>query len=205
MERAVIITGGTISDYHWTAGLIGPDDTVVCADSGYDHAVKMGIRPKVLLGDFDSIASLPENCEIIRYPVKKDSSDTELAAGWAVGQGFKELLFLGAIGSRMDHTLANIFLLAELLKSGARGEIIDEHNRIAVTETGLTLDEPPGAIVSLLPLSDCAGITTVGLEYPLQGTDMKPGRSLGVSNVVTARPASVSLTAGTLAVIIARD
>ena len=205
MERAVIITGGTILDYEWTASLLNVGDTIICADSGYDHAVKMGAEPNVLLGDFDSIAHIPGNCDLIRYPERKDSTDTELAVDWAMARGFREILLLGAIGSRMDHTLANIFLLVKMLDSGVRGEMVNEHNRIAVTRTELVLDESPSTLVSLVPFTDCLGVSTDNLEYPLRNAMLKPGPSLGVSNIVVTRPASVSLTSGTLVVIAARD
>ena len=82
---------------------------VICADGGYILAKKMGIEPDVIIGDFDTYKSrLPENCEIIRHPEEKDDTDTMLAVKLALNRGFKHIVICGAIGGRLDHTMANI-------------------------------------------------------------------------------------------------
>ena len=203
--RAVIIAGGSVEDYDYIKSFIQKSDTVICADSGYNHAVKMGIRPRVIVGDLDSIGNIPKGVETLRYPEKKNLTDTEIALEWARERGFKEFLLLGATGTRMDHTLANIYMLKAMLDNGEYGEIVDEHNHITITDRGVAVDEPPGTIISLVPVTRCRGVTTENLEYELVGATLYQGRALGISNIITNRPAKITVRDGALLVIVAKD
>ena len=203
--RAVIISGGAVSDYDYVKAQIRPEDFIVCADSGYCHALKMGVKPDVVLGDFDSIGDLPAAVPCLRFPSRKDLTDTELAIEYARGQGFRDFLLLAATGKRLDHGMTNILLLKTIMERGENATIIDEFNKIKMTDSRIELDEPTGSILSLVPLSDCKGVTTQNLEYPLHEADMYVGRGLGVSNIVTEPKAVVTLREGVLIVIVARD
>jgi len=205
--RAVILSGGCIADYEFLRVQIKDDDVIICADSGYNHAVKMNLAVNTVVGDFDSIGdnNIPENIRTIRVPANKDLTDTELALQYAQGVGFKNFLLLAATGSRMDHSLANILLLKGIVERGENAVILDEHNKIMMTNSMLELYEPEFSTVSLLPLSDCYGVSTEGLEYPLCNAALLMGASLGVSNVMVSEYAKVSVNKGLLLVIVARD
>jgi len=203
--RAVIISGGAISDYSYIKSQIKLADTIICADSGYEHAKKMGLTASVVVGDFDSIGNIPKDVECIHYPAKKDLTDTEIAIEYARTRGFTDFLMLGATGSRADHSLTNIFLLKSFLQRGENAEILDENNKIKITNSRISLNEPPGTIVSLVPLCDCQGVSTQNLEYHLQNEDMPMGRGRGVSNIMTENNATITLTNGILLVMVTRD
>ena len=203
--RAVIITGGSMSDYAYIRPFIRPEDYIIAADSGYRHAEALGLRPHVLLGDFDSLDELPSGIETCRVPEKKDFTDTDFAIDWARERGIRDFLLLGAIGTRMDHTLTNILLLDRLLAAGENGEIIDEHNRIWITDTKVEIVAKPGDILSLVPLQPCIGVTTHGLSYPLHEATLQVGHGWSVSNVVLTSPAKITLTAGKLLVMLCKD
>ena len=159
--RAVIITGGSIQNYPAIKQYIQPNDYIICADSGYDHAVKMEITPNLLVGDMDSIhADLPtENIRI--FPAKKDDTDTEIAISAALKQGCDDILILGGIGSRMDHTLANILFLKQLHDQKISAKIVNENNEIRLmgSQENITLQGHPGDLLSLIPITDCIGVT----------------------------------------------
>lgn len=203
--RAVILAGGSMYDYSYIKQFLSPDDLVIAADSGYHHAEALGLRPHLLAGDFDSLHTLPRDIETHRVPVAKDFTDTELAIELARTRGCTRFLLLGALGTRMDHTLTNILLLTRLLEAGEQAEIIDEHNHIRVTDTTLALDLTPGDILSLIPLTDCHGVTTEHLAYPLKDAALAVGYGLGVSNIVEASPVRVTLSSGRLLVMVCRD
>ena len=203
--RAVIISGGSIADCDYIIKHVNAEDTVICADSGYNHAIKMGIRPHAVVGDFDSIEEMPKGVTTLRFPAKKDFTDTEIAIDYARGQGFKDFLLIGATGSRMDHTLTNILLLKGFIAQGETAVIVDRHNRIMLTDSQVDLRGKAGDIVSLVPIEDCRGVCTTGLEYPLFEADLFVGKGLGVSNVMAQGVAHVSISKGLLLVIIARD
>ncbi|MCL2617222.1 MAG: thiamine diphosphokinase [Defluviitaleaceae bacterium] len=203
--RTVIISGGAITNYEFIKAQLKDDDIIICADSGYNHAANMRLQVNVVVGDFDSIGNIPQDIPVVRYPAKKDLTDTELAIEHARNMGSKHFLLIAATGSRLDHTITNILLLKNFLARGEHSMIIDEHNKIMLTDSQLRLYEPPGSIVSLVPLSDCLGVTTEGLEYPLHNATLYIGKGLGVSNVMLEGNASVSVQDGLLLVIIARD
>ena len=203
--RAVILTGGSMHDYSYIKQFLSPDDFIIAADSGYRHAEALGVCPHLLAGDFDSLQMIPRDIETHRVPPEKDFTDTELAIDLARGRGYKHFLLLGAIGTRMDHTLTNILQLTRFLEVGEQAEILDEHNRIWITDSVFEVEAKVGDILSLIPLTDCSGVTSGNLAYPLRDAELKVGYGIGVSNVVTAVPAKVRLSGGKLLVMLCRD
>lgn len=203
--RAVIISGGAIKDYDYIKAQINEEDTIICADSGYDHAVRMGVKADIVVGDFDSAVLIPKDAEVIKYPAKKDCTDTEIAMEHARRMGFDDFLIVAGTGSRMDHTLTNILMIKECLLRREHAEIIDEHNKIMITNSKLHLHEQIGAIVSLVPLTDCLGVTADNFEYPLCNAALQMGKGVGVSNVMTKDSACVSVREGIMLVIVAED
>lgn len=203
--RACIITGGSMSDYAYIRRFLQPDDCIVAADSGYLHALALGVTPTVLVGDFDSLGTLPSNIPLAPAPREKDETDTELAIRWARAHGCTQFLLLGATGTRLDHTLANVFSLTHLLAAGESAQIVDEHNEIWITNDKIQLPGTMGNIISLVPLSTCHGVTSTGLAYPLTGDTLQVGHGRTISNVQNAPIVTISLTSGTLLVIRARD
>jgi thiamine pyrophosphokinase len=203
--RATIISGGKISNYEFIKSQIKKCDTIICADSGYNHAVKMGLVPSVAVGDFDSVGTIPEDVTCVRFPARKNLTDTEIAIEYAREKGFGEFLILAGTGSRIDHSLTNILLLKTILARGEKAMLIDEHNKIMITDSHLQLHEPKGSIVSLVPISDCKGVTVKNLEYPLCDADMYVGKGFGVSNIMTEDNATITVKMGYLLVIVAKD
>ena len=205
--RAVIISGGSISDYSCIKSHIKENDFIICADSGYDHAVFMNLSVNVIIGDFDSIKNnkFPENVEIVRHLKDKDQTDTELSLNFAREKGFKNFLFLAAVGSRIDHSLANILLLKDITERGEEALIINENNKVMMINSSTCLTEELGLTLSLIPISDCLGVSTKGLKYQLKNDDMLMGKSLGISNVITEEEVEITLRCGLLLIVIAKD
>lgn len=200
--RAVIICGGNAGKY--MKDYIRKDDFVICADSGYDRAAEFGIEPNIIVGDMDSIKTPTEDKNRIVYPTHKDYTDSELTVFYAKEHGFSEIIMFGMIGTRMDHTMANISLLKQLGRLDA--VIIDEHNEIRYTESEITIDGNPGDIVSVIPFEgDCCGVSTYGLEYVLKDGTIKSGTSLGVSNVMTGKQCRISIKCGKAFIIRSKD
>lgn len=186
-------------------------DLVIAADGGARRLLDLGIAPHYLVGDLDSlpkeaVARLTSvGCQLQRHPADKDATDTELAIALALDRGATEIDLVGATGgSRLDHSLANVLLLAADWPAGARLRLVEATATARVVRAGQSVDVPGtvGDIVALLPLAGPArGITTRGLQYALAGEDLAFGRARGVSNVLTAPVASISLAVGLLLVI----
>jgi len=210
--RAFIVANGQAGDGERYAALVRPGDLVIAADGGAALALQMGLQPQAVIGDMDSIpAELRSRlealgCRFIHHPVRKDETDTELAIRHALQQGAHEVFLLGATGGRLDHTLANVFLLAlpELRNISAR--IMAGSTDIWLLRDRLDIEGRQGDIVTLLPLGqDAFGVKTQGLEYALQGDTLRFGQARGVSNVMTSAVARISLRKGLLLVLHVRS
>ena len=198
--RGIIICGGTVGEY--IKNYIKPDDFVICADSGYDHAKKFGIRADIVIGDMDSTKYGDISEEKMLYPKRKDFTDSELAIMYAEKKGFESVLLFGIIGTRMDHSLANIGMISRLKNA----VIIDENNETYFAGNEFSLNGKPGDIISIIPFcEDLFGVTTVGLDYPLVAGEIKCGTSLGISNVMTGDNCRIKIEKGKALIIRSKD
>jgi len=200
--RAVIVCGGNVGAY--ISEYLKEDDYIICADSGYDHARMLGISPDIVIGDMDSVKTQYNEEKTLIYPTRKDFTDSELALDYAIGKGYKNIIMFGMIGTRMDHTYANLSLLLKC--RGIDAVIIDNNNHIRMVFDKIIINGKCGDTVSILPFSgDVTGVTTTGLEYSLNDSTLKIGTSLGVSNVMTADVCIVSVKEGVALVIRSND
>ncbi|HHW32206.1 MAG TPA: thiamine diphosphokinase [Clostridiaceae bacterium] len=210
----IVICSGTIKDYTYYQKYFESTSSmlVISVDGGAHHARQLGFKVDVLLGDFDSISMedyrFYENAgvKIIRYPQAKDETDTQLAVNYAIDNGCTSIYILGGFGNRLDHSLANIFLLKKMTDRGVKGYIIDENNEITLIDKFIRLNKQENTKVTLLPLTEkVEGITTKGLLYPLENATLEIGPSRGLSNEFIEDVAEVSIKKGLLLVIKARD
>lgn len=180
-------------------------ELIIAADGGLCHIQSLGLIPNLLIGDLDSVT--PEQilwarevgAEVRQFPIDKDETDLELALLAAANVGCQKLIIFGALGGRLDQTLSNIFLLhlPDLADLDAR--IVDGNEEVILVRNSVRLTGKPGEIVSLLPLSPIVrGITTTGLQYPLQDESMVFYRSRGISNIMASETASVEVLSGIL-------
>jgi thiamine pyrophosphokinase len=203
--RAIVIANGHVGNSEASRVQNWPHDCVICADGGAQHALGLGLAPDVVVGDLDSLdgdlqARLEdEGCQVLVHPPRKDETDLELALRYAIDHGVDEILILGALGGRIDQTLANILLLAlpELQKVKTR--IVAGDQEMFLIRGQAFIEGQVGDTVSLLPIAgDVRGITAEGLEYPLQHGTLKFGPTLGISNVLTVPVARVQVGQGLL-------
>ncbi|MGI6144080.1 MAG: thiamine diphosphokinase [bacterium] len=207
-KRVAIIANGSFQPGGPVQSCLEQADIIICADGGADHALKLGILPHVLLGDFDSISPQTrkilqdQGVELVSFSPVKDKTDTELAVEFAVKAGAREIFLLGATGSRLDHSLANLYLLFKAAHLGVKLSLVDRVNQVWLVEKEISLRGSRGQYLSLLPLSpQVTGVTTRGLKYPLKGATLVWGSSWGVSNEFLDSEAGVTLAKGQLLVI----
>ena len=208
----VIIANGDLEYSADMAGIIRQARMIICADGGTRHLKALNILPHVIIGDFDS-ASIEDRLffeekkiKTIIHPSRKNETDSELCISWAVLNNATDITLLGATGTRLDHTLANIFLLKKLAGLGIPSRIINKNNTIHIVTSHIEIKGRPGEFLSILPITEkAAGITLKGLEYPLVDATIEMGSGLGVSNVFKETTASVSVREGILMVFQAKD
>ena len=207
--KAIIIANGQIHDSDFYRGLVAPTDLVICADGGASNAVALGLQPQVVVGDLDSLdgdlqARLEsEGCQFIAHPARKDETDLELALYYAIEHGADEILVLGALGGRIDQTLANVLLLALPELRSVKAKILDGGQEVFLIRDEALIEGQMGDTLSLLPLTEeVTGIHTEGLEYPLENGALYLGPAQGISNVLTAPQARVRIGQGLLLAVI---
>ena len=203
--RAVIFANGSLN----LPVALSPGDFIIAADGGAQHCLALGLIPAVVIGDLDSLtpadleALKAKGAEIVQFPARKDFTDLELAIKHARSSGAEEILILGALGKRWDQTLANVMLPAAFSDLNIR--LVDGNQEFFYLRTGetITVTGSPGDTLSLVPVGgEAQGITTDKLEYPLQGENLPLGSTRGVSNVLLAEAAQISLREGFLLCVV---
>ncbi len=192
-KKVVIITGGDCR----TSGIdkdIFPDSYVIAADSGYETAVKLGIKPDLLVGDFDSLKAKvkDESIPVVRVRPEKDDTDTMLAISKALEKGATDIYIVGGAGGRADHWLSNIFMLEYLIDNGVRGVLTDGINTIRIIEdTEFEIPRTDGYF-GIIALEDST-LSITGSKYDVSDIRLKRNFPFAVSNEVTADKAKISL------------
>lgn len=202
-KRCVILCAGAIApeDIEWAN--IGPGDFVIAADGGYLHARKYGIRPDLIVGDFDSSADPGVlDIPIQRFSSHKDDTDCLLAVRRGLAEGCRRFAILGGLGGRLDHTLANLQTLTFLADHGARGELKGDGSWLTLLrEESITLARRTGYLSVFALNGPCTGVALRGTEYPLENGTLEPNFPLGTSNHIAAAQATVSVAQGDLLVM----
>jgi thiamine pyrophosphokinase len=212
-RRAVIVTGGEV-DRDDLEQVRSREDFVIGVDGGITVLLEANLLPHLAVGDFDSAGQemyerlLRMGIPTKKLPPEKDVTDTHFAVTEALKRRPGKILLLGAIGTRLDHTLANLFLLEEIERCGVRGEICNRNNRIRLLRGGdsCRVRKSRFRYLSLLPLTaTVSGVTLTGFRYPLNDAVLRRNDSLGVSNELIAEEGEVTLRSGMLFVVESRD
>ena len=192
-----------------------PPDTVIAADGGSTLAARLGLVPDLVIGDLDSsdpallqqLEAQGVQFERFQHETKVET-DTELAALAALARRPDTIIVLGAVGGRLDHSLANLLLLTHPQLSDRDVRVVDGRQTALLAKPGRWNELPAslGDTVSLLPVGeDAGGVSTQDLLYPLGRETLLDGRGRGVSNEVTGPRPSVFYESGLLMVIIVRS
>ena len=196
---------------------IAARDLVVAADGGYVYTRKAGIRADALIGDFDSLATVPDmekadlierrlpgeknqtDLIVMRLPKEKDQTDLLAALQYGLERGFTRFHIYGGTGGRLDHTLANIQCLGYLAGRGARGYLHDGASVVTAMEGELRLAARRRGLISVFALGGAAeGVWLSGLRYELKNARLSCDYPLGVSNEFTGLPVCIKAESGTL-------
>ncbi|MBE7018782.1 MAG: thiamine diphosphokinase [Ruminococcaceae bacterium] len=199
----LIISAGNHHNPDKLAEYANASDYIICADAGYDHAKASGIIPDILVGDFDSLAEEPADClKKVKLPVEKDETDTLYALRFAFSKGAKNIVLYGGIGTRFDHSYANICLLQHAMVRDVSMVVTDGATEIYLTDSKVTLKGKKGKTLSVYAFSDtCEGVTLKGFYYPLENAFLDKYDIIGTSNIVTDDVAEISVSEGNLLIV----
>jgi len=208
--RAVVFLNGEYEDVSYYCARAATADLVIAADGAAAFLSAQGIRPDLVVGDFDSLPTgvledmAVSGVEIERLPVHKDTTDGELAVAEALRRGATEVLLAGALGA-LDHTLGHLAILRGLATRGIDARLVapDLAVRVLVAPSRSALDSPPPTRVSVVALGGEALVTLKGLEYPLVRETLPGDACLGLGNAVASAPSTVLVHEGTVAVLVA--
>ncbi len=208
MKRCVIIGGAGIDRYDLVRQALREDDFFVFCDSGLKHMTPLGVKPDLIVGDFDSWDNPHMEAETIVLPAEKDDTDTFFAAKEMVKRGFDRFLLVGVIGARLDHTLANLSILLMLDEAGKDAKAIDDYSEMEILSAkagkpGTAFIEESYSFFSLLNITGTAeGITIRNAKYPLEDAKVECSYQYAVSNeVLPGQTAEVSIARGRLLLI----
>jgi thiamine pyrophosphokinase len=220
-KRAVLFANGSfdiecIGMYESVLGeKITGDELIIAVDGGVRHVEKLGLYPDVMLGDFDSISNKDyyfekfSRASVVELERMKDNTDMDIAIQLAIREGCDSLALFGATGSRLDHTLSNIFLIFERHGEGVDINVIDKNNVFLCVDEyngSVYIRKNEGCFVSIVPVTPLVlGVSTCGMKYELSKHDISFGSTFGISNEVVSDSASISIEGGKALVIVSKD
>ncbi len=203
-KRCIIIAGSPECDLKFISNIVSDDDFVICADKGLNYALQAGIKPSIVIGDFDSYSGDSQyKYKVVTLPVHKDETDAMHSAYYALKQGYKKITILCATGGRLDHTYGNLATLQYIAERGGKGELLSPYERILFLPTGhYEFDNLKGRTFSMFPYG-CGRVlvSNSGMEYPLDRVYIESSVTLGISNVFISDKSSVDIYDGNAIII----
>ena len=211
MKKALLISGGRQVSKELIEKYL--DRFIIIADGGARLLMKYGLGADILLGDLDSIGEealtyiKEHEIEVKKFPAKKDFTDTELALSYLVYEEYNDIVILGALGTRLDHELANLMNLKKLYNKGIRAKIEDDYNEVIYVEEGsYDFEKTNKKYFSLINAGDRMNFTTKGLYYEVEDLEINSENpSRGVSNEMVGEKATIKINSGSAFIIQSRD
>ncbi len=167
------------------------------ADGGILLAEKLGLSLKHTLGDFDS-APKPPLGEPLIYPSEKDQTDAELALDLAIREGYHEIWLIAPFGGRVDHTIANLFLLEKAQKNGVSLYLYDGFNLTFLMKKGTHQLNDRYRYYSFFAWKNEASLSLDGFKYPLNRYPLKAFDPIGISNEAIIEAPSAAIHEGSV-------
>ena len=212
MQRILIFANGEIPRLENARALLHTDDYIICADGGTRHALALGLKPNLVIGDMDSIDKQQwqelknAGVTIELFARDKNETDLELALNRAIELEPQEIIIVAALGGRLDQTFGNTTLLSDARLSAVEVRLDDGVEEIFFCRDQAEVHGRGGDIVSLIPWGNpVQGVQTQGLKWPLHNETLYPEKTRGISNEMTGDIASIKIEAGLLLVIHRRE
>lgn len=198
-KQAVIIGAAPCTGLEYLRPYLTGEELILCADGGETTALRAGLIPDAYVGDNDS-GGTGTGKSVLLLPREKDFTDSEAALYRAVELGYRRILLCGCTGGRMDHGLANLYLLERACELGAEALLLDEDNEVRFVGPGTyeIRNAPRYQYLSLLPLDErLTGVSMRGVRYCVEDCSFLRTRTLGVSNeILDGKTARITIGSG---------
>ena len=190
------------------------DGYQIAVDGGIQFFLKNNLRPDVLIGDFDSAPRLSKKylsgIEVLRYPSKKNKTDSQLAIELALERGAESIILCGGLGSsEIDHTMGNIFLLDLINRFNKRhgkkcvARLISPKSSVYLMHNdSIVLNSKVGNFLSIIPISESVALDFSGLVYPPPKKRLKFGDTLSLRNRFKGRRCQLKVGGKAIVVVI---
>lgn len=207
--KYLLVCAGEVNEYKFLEQQIKnyKPDFIIAVDKGANYLEKIGIKANLLIGDFDSIDKtiVSSYNNIIKLNPIKDDTDTAHSLDYAIKNGASEIMILCGIGSRFDHSYANMLLMKRCLDKNILCSVVNEKNQLFMKNESFNIKNKKNHTVSFFALDEDMDITLKGFFYPLNSYHLTKYDPLTVSNIITSNTASVDFNNGTLLVDLSRD
>jgi thiamine pyrophosphokinase len=205
MKKCIIIANGKsptkkVVEYFYSKGF----STIICADGGANSAKKLDIIPDFIIGDLDSIDQqvlkyFQSKSTIIKIKRQNDT-DVEKCLKFAIKKGFKEVILLGVTGDRLDHTICNLGIVIKFFTK-IKIHISGENSFLSAFNKTVQIKSKINETISLYAFNKQTFITSKGLQYPLQKSNLAFGEKESTSNVSISEMIELKITGGIVFII----
>ena len=186
-----------------------PDDLTIAADAGYKNAKRLGERVDILLGDMDSLGNgdIPSSVEILNFPPEKDLTDAQIAVETAISRGADDIVIVGGLDGRLDHTLSVLGILEDMQARQVHAVALSGYNRIRyIKSTSCLIPKSGYKYLSVIAVDEkVKGVSVEGCRYPLDNATLTRRVGYAVSNEITGNVALVSVRRGGIFIIESKD
>lgn len=204
--KCTIVSGAPDDDTGFLRSHIDRNSFIIAADSGYIHCLKAGIKPNLIIGDFDSSPVPDTDIEIMKLPAEKDDTDTFFCVKEAIRLGYNCIEMFCAAGNRVDHTYSNILCLEYCRQHNVQAEMINSRNKIFLIDNSAVLNNKEYKYFSLFALFDTVyGLNIINARYELSDYNLTPDCHLTQSNTFIGKEVKINLKKGILMIIQCND
>lgn len=181
---------------------IGDKDIVISADGGYKLACSLGVKSNIVLGDFDTLNEEIVDSDVRKYPPEKDDTDLMIAIKTGISMGYSYFVIYGALGGRIDHTIAAIQSLEYLSERNMDGVLVSDNETINIQMPGkCEYKKDNFKYISVFSLDEASVVSYEGLKYSLDNYTITQSFPIGISNEFISETGRIDLKSGKLLVI----
>lgn len=205
MENPALVLEILLDNYHFNNKYL-----IISADGAVKNCLKLKLIPDIVIGDMDSIEegdkemieSHTINTVYVKSPAEKNESDTQLAMEYALRNKIKNIILIGALGKRIDHSLANLFNIASDRFKDVNLRILDDNYEISILRNSGEVKGIIGNTLSIFSLtSSTYFINTDGLKYKLQNEELLFSPIRGISNIFEKKSAQIDIKDGIILLV----